>query len=135
MLNQQSGIIFSGGLDTRLLQPWHIREFEALRIKELWFAADTPGALSDLHRAARLLESYPRRKKRCYVLIGFANETPREAEHRLQGVWDTGFLPFAQMYRGQGEQPRTLAWKQLQRLWSRPAAMFAANKRHTHMEL
>ncbi len=133
MLRNQKRIIFSGGLDARLLEDWHVEEFKKLSIRELWFASDTPDSLKPLRHVSEMFEGVwnhlsvneKRRRLRCYVLIGFGDETPDEAKERLKEVWRLGFLPFAQFYRGLGEQIKTSEWADLQRRWSRPAVMFA----------
>jgi hypothetical protein len=121
MLEDQRRIVFSGGLDARLLKEWHVDWIRRndRHIKELWFAADTDN-MKHLERAGRRLKWLRPRKKRCYVLIGFFGEEVENAERRLQYVYDLGFWPFAQFYRGPGEQERTAVWADLQRHWSRP---------------
>jgi hypothetical protein len=140
MLQAEKRIVFAGGLDARLLEPWHIRWLKSMgrrtraglwrwHIKEIWLAADYAGRrVTD--RAAELLISagLSRRHLRCYVLVAWAGDTPAKARARLQAVWDAGLLPFCQFYRGAGEQQRTPQWKELVAEWSRPAAMFASQR-------
>jgi len=119
---QPKPIKFAGGLDSRLLLPWHIDEFKRLRIDELWFACDTKNQLSSIERVADLTSDFPTSKKRCYVLIGFNGESRLEAEKRLETIYQLGFLPFAQLYRTDKQQYWSDPWKRLARKWSRPAA-------------
>ena len=119
---------FKGGLDATLLNDWHLELFESIRIRELWFACDTPKALMPLERVASMIERYPRRSRRCYVLIGFNGESIDEAQDRLKSVYDLGFLPFAQLYRGPSQRNYAPAWKALARTWSRPAIYKRLNK-------
>jgi len=120
MLQTQKAIDFSGGLDCRLLKDWHIEELRSLKIKQLWFAYDNKDYKSAIKAAGEKLSKYfSRGKMRCYVLIGFGNDTIDKAELRLREAWEFGFLPFAMLYeKGQ----HTKDWHDLQRKWSRPAA-------------
>jgi hypothetical protein len=124
--DQGRRIYFNGGLDKHYLQNWHRPLFDAIAIGELWLACDTPHDLPALARAARILDGIPLRKRRCYTMIGYDQETVNEAEQRIARVFELGFMPFCQLY--QPAQPRTypLAWRQLRRKWSRPAAYMPA---------
>jgi len=65
---------------------------------------------------------------RCYVMIG-RNETIEQAEQRLEAVWEIGCMPFSQLYQPPEryiKYPRE--WRDLNRKWSRPAAIRAAHK-------
>lgn len=119
---QGRGAIFSGGLDARLLQSWHIDLLRGIRLAEAWLACDTPAAQPSLQRASELLAGIPERKKRCYVLIGWQDEDTDQAERRLEEVYAMGFLPFAQLYRGPNRAAWSPEWRALARKWSRPAA-------------
>lgn len=119
---QPRAAIFSGGLEAELLEDWHRELFDGLRVRELWFACDSQGGVSHLERASRILDGIPQRKLRAYVLMGFGEETLAEAERRVERVFELGFLPFAQLYRGPGERDYSPEWKALARKWSRPAA-------------
>lgn len=128
MLKQQpEPARFAGGLEARRLTQWHVDMMREIRIGELWFAADTWDGLFRLQKKADLLWWLPRRKLRCFVLIG-RFETIPEAEKRLELVWDSGFLPFAQLYQPEDYIKYSQEWKDLARKWSRPAAMFANHK-------
>ena len=128
MLRGQRGVNFRGGLDVRLLRPWHVAAFKGLSVSEFWFAADYPRDWTPLERAADSMADFPRRKKRCYVLLGFGGDTPRAAVERLEHVWGLGFLPFAAFYRGPGGRIKTREWAAIQREWSRPAAMVTRHR-------
>ncbi|MHC4121994.1 MAG: radical SAM protein [Planctomycetota bacterium] len=121
MLKTQKAIDFAGGLDCRLLKDWIIEELRSLRIKQLWFAYDSTAYKAALQRAGEKLQKYFNRDKlRCYVLIGYGNDTLNSAEARLRRAWEYGFLPFAMLY-----EPKmyTKDWYVLRRNWSRPAIM------------
>jgi hypothetical protein len=125
MLRQQKkGIKFSGGLDIDYLQFWHVDLLKTIKGKELWVACDTEAALEKLDKAADLLADFPTNKKRCYVLMGFGDDTPDKADRRCQLVLEKGFLPFAQFYQGPNAKPsmpHTSEWFWVRRKWSRPA--------------
>lgn len=131
MLRQQKRrVSFPGGLDTRFIDDWVAGQLQMLSIEQVFLAADTEGALKPLRKAVEKLSFLNRRQLRCYVLIAFNGETIMEATERLGAVWETGCLPFAQLYQPPDEcieHPRN--WKQLARTWSRPAAMFALHRR------
>jgi hypothetical protein len=120
--DQNRAIVFSGGLDARLLQDWHRKLIDSAKVRELWFACDYAAALPSLRRTAQILDGIPERKRRCYVMIGYGDETLREAETRLETVYGLGFLPFSQLYQGEGERTYNDEWRSLNRKWSRPAA-------------
>ncbi len=119
---QKHRVIFSGGLDGRLLSTWHIDRFLKLKIKELWFSCDHNLAMRTLKKVADLTQPFPQYKKRCFVMIGFNGENLHEAETRLEKVYSMGFFPFSQLYQGDQKIEYSTAWKALNRKWSRPAA-------------
>ena len=140
MLETQRSVAFTGGLDARCLQSWHVDRFRRISLKSngaLFFALDDPSSAAwrALDRATELLGDFSRQVKRCYVLIGYPGDTSDAADTRLRRVWQCGFMPFAQFYRGDGEGERTPGWAALQRTWSRPAAMVTlmrlAHAKHT----
>ena len=123
MLQRQcKAIDFNGGLDPRLFGIWHIKEFEKLKIRHLWFSCDLPDSIFPLKRVAMLTADFKQWQKRCYVLIGWNSETISQAEKRLEKVFEMGFLPFAQLYQGEHKRPWSKDWDKLQRKWCRPAA-------------
>lgn len=124
---QKKGAVFSGGLDARLLQPWHRELFDSIRINELWFACDTKAGIHLLENAAEILDGIPPRKRRCYTMIGFGDETLDKAEERLEQVYALGFFPFCQLYQDEKQKTYSADWRKLQRKWSRPAAYVAAH--------
>lgn len=117
-------VTLSGGLDARLLTDWVADQLRKLKIHEIFLAADTAGSAKHLTEAGEKLKFLERRKKRCYVLIGYDGESMEEAERRLYAVWDAGFLPFSQLYQPQDRFiDYSTKWKTFNRLWSRPALM------------
>ncbi len=122
MLADQRRVVFAGGLDATLLADWHRDLLETIHLDEAWFAADTRGSLPALERAAKILQGISIEKLRCYVLIGFGEESLAEAEARCERVLELGFLPFAQLYRPEQAVAYSPAWRALARKWARPAA-------------
>lgn len=130
MLGEQSkAVVFSGGLDARLFDEWVAHEMARLRVRAAFFAADTDGLLRELKRVRDLTPYWGRRQRRCYVMLGYDGETMEEARRRLEAVWDLGFMPFAQLYQpgGDARVRWPVRWREIERLWARPAAMIAAH--------
>lgn len=121
MLRGQKQIEFKGGLEAGRLTADICDELASLNIRSLWFACDSPGALSALKKAKLLLNKagFKRDKLFCYVLIG--NDMV-ENEARLRSVWEAGFMPFAQLFQPEEKINYSREWKQFVRTWSRPAA-------------
>jgi len=118
---QPEPIRFTGGLDIDYLAPWHVDLLGTIRLKSLFVACDRPQDLARLDKAADLLADMSIEKKRCYVLIGYGDETLTEAEQRCEAVYRKGFLPFAMLFRDKVGQTRDRRWKRLQKKWARPA--------------
>jgi hypothetical protein len=122
MLSGQRAAVFSGGIDASLFTDWHRELLETIRYDELWFACDTFTRLPVLERARRICDGISQEHLRCYVLIGFGDESIDAARGRLERVYELGFLPFAQLFRGEKVVAYSEAWRKLARKWSRPAA-------------
>ena len=123
MLRDQKERADLRGLDARLMNLYHVDQILKTRIRYLWFAADDPTQLKTIARAGYLLGDMSIEKKRCYVLVGYGDETIQEAEARLERVFNLGFLPFAQLYideKGQRTSDNK-EWRKLLKIWSRPA--------------
>lgn len=123
MLGQQDHRAeFTGGLEARLLEAWHVDKLWSLRPYQFFFAYDTPDDWTHLIRAAELLNTrdFQINQKRCYVLIGYPKDTMENAELRLLQCAKIGFLPMAMLWRNQnGDMDKS--WRRFQRLWARPA--------------
>lgn len=124
MLRQQSEPVrFTGGLEAARLQDWHIDELLSLRLQVMFLAYDTPDDFEPLQIAAVGLKRAglitPGHKIRCYVLIGYPQDTMGQAERRLMQVCDLGLMPMAMLYRDRTGQ-RDPAWVHFQKLWARP---------------
>ena len=123
MLKNQRRISFAGGLEAALVTDWVIEQLRGLRIKYLWLAYDHTGNAKVVQRAAQRLDKYFNRNKlRCYVLIGYGDDTIDKAEGRLRQAYEFGTMPFAMLY-----QPKEYSddWKKFRRPWCRPAAIKA----------
>ena len=129
MLSKQNrSAIFSGGLESKLIDNWFIEKLKAARINQLFLAADTVGALGSLRSVVEKLTFLGRDKLRCYVMIG-RNESLDQATARLQAVWDIGCLPFSQLFQPPDKYiDYSLEWRDLNRTWSRPATTKALCK-------
>lgn len=123
LYKQKESIVFSGGIEARLLRPWHIDLFTSIRLKELFCAYDLPEDYEPLVEAGKLFKqaniTYKNRKARCYVLIGYPKDTFEDALKRLHQTFYAGFMPFAMLWRNEkGECD--LKWKRFQREWANP---------------
>jgi len=128
LATQRRAAVFSGGLESRRLDDWRVDWLRGLRIREVFLAADTVGALKPLEAAIKRL-ALPRYKCRVYVMIAFNGETVDAATERLEAVWALGGLPFAQLYQPADRWiDYNAEWRALARTWSRPAAMAAMHK-------
>jgi len=81
-----------------------------------------------LIKAVNRLKRYFRREQiRCYVLIGYPDDTLEKAENRLRRAWEIGTLPFAMRYRTPNPKRegtyifKERRWNLLTRQWTRPA--------------
>lgn len=124
MLSNQRNIEFTGGFEADRLTEPIIEKIRGLRIESLFVGFDHDGAEKSVVKAAERLKKYFKREKlRCYVLIGFGDDTIDRAESRLKRAYEIGFLPFAMLYRAENgghPHPRD-SWRNLMRRWSRPA--------------
>ncbi len=129
MLSTQYMIQLTGGLDATMVTPQIAERLRGLRIDQLFFACDTREAIKPVRKALKLL-SMPRDKARCYALLKFnPDETISEATERMVEIWEAGAKPFAQLYQPPDRWiDYPLEWKNFQRTWQRPAAMWGFMK-------
>jgi len=116
---------FTGGLEAKILKPWHCEELKKLNPVQIFFANDTPDDRDPLFEAGKMLLSVgfkPKHPLRAYVLIGYPKDTFDDAERRLKETFEAGFLPMAMLYRDEKGETKT-EWRKFQRLWARPALM------------
>jgi hypothetical protein len=121
MLKTQRAIEFVGGFQPALVTYDVLEQLRSLPVKAIWLAYDHDGGDKPLLRAAKTLKHFNRNKLRCYVLIGYKDDTIAKATERLLRAWEIGVLPFAMLYRDANGQLPSLEWRRFQRQWSRPA--------------
>jgi hypothetical protein len=118
---------FTGGLEAKLLKPWHAEALRALKPNQLFFAYDTADDLEPLREAGRMLQECGlgltktgkfSHRMRCYVLCGWPNDTIDAATIRIREAMDAGFTPMAMAYRDK-DGNRTKEWAKFQRRWAR----------------
>lgn len=128
-LKRFKNIQCSGGLETGRITNEIADELRGLNIRQLFLACDTKDSLKKLKKAIYNLKGFSRDKIRCFVLIGYGNETLEQAEQRLKEVWEAGAMPFSQLYQPADKYiDYDQDWRDLNRVWSRPAIMKAINK-------
>ena len=128
--NKKAGPVqFTGGLEAKRLEPWHVEVLRDLKPKQLFFANDTPDDLEPLQRAGRMLLdggfTTASHALRAYVLCGWPADTLDAAKIRMQQTIDAGFLPMAMLYRDNSGR-RDPNWQKWGRQWARPS--IAASK-------
>ena len=129
MLERQAKCpLFTGGLEARLLRPWHVDLLRSVRATRMYFAYDTPEDYEPLVAAGRLLRqggiSAASHRAACYVLIGYPGDTMEAAKGRLTDTWRAGFLPYAMLYRDDTGNTDG-AWRKFQTSWIRPVSIVA----------
>ena len=138
MLSKQKGVVLQGGIESARVDDYFVDKLRGISLKEVWLAYDHDNADKPLKRAVdiitkqiyrevwseelqRIIRVPDRNKLRCYVLIGYGNDTIEKAEIRLRKAWEIGTLPFAMLYRDEKNTPQTKEWRKFQRKWTRPA--------------
>ena len=120
---QKEKAVFSGGLEAKLLEPWHAQRLRNLRPARLYMAYDTPDDYEPLVCAGKMLQgagfTVASHIMACYVLIGYKGDTFERADKRLYDTIAAGFVPYAMLYRNENGliDPK---WRQFQRTWVRP---------------
>lgn len=113
--------IFKGGIEAKILKPWHIELFLKAKTERLFCAYDTPDDYEPLLEAGKMFEEteIPIRTTCAYVLIGYPKDTMEKAEKRLTDTVKAGFWPFAMLWKDdQGHEDQK--WGQFQREWCNP---------------
>ena len=130
---------FTGGLEAKILKPWHcVALKEQVRPTQLFFAYDTPDDLEPLREAGKMLHDAGWKRQqdggralRCYVLCGWKRDTMDRAEKRMRETMDAGFTPMAMLYRNQkGERDQN--WRKWARMWARPAIIHGSFHRNAN---
>ena len=120
---------FTGGLEAKIIKPWHADKLHEVKTKRMYFAYDTPDDYEPLVYAGRFLLNAGFKVSShiacCYVLIGYKGDTFEKAEKRLNDTIKAGFMPYAMLYKDKvGNVDET--WANYQREWLRP--MIVATK-------
>ncbi len=123
--------VFTGGLEARLLKPWHVDLLREAGTKRMYFAYDTPNDYEPLVEAGKLLRnggfSVRGHVASAYVLIGYPKDTFQKAEKRLMQTIEAGFQPYAMLWKDQNGTVKP-GWQSFQREWCRP---MIAGKKYT----
>jgi len=138
MLSEQKQIEFTGGLEAARLKKWHVKKLHELKLKQIFFAYDTPDDLEPLIEAGKLLNNYELKwpKLRAYVFMGWPENKERgikadtfeSAEKRLFETIQAGFMPMAMLMRDEKTGEANYKWKVFQRTWARPASIYRIAK-------
>lgn len=114
---------FTGGLEAKILQPWHAERLHEIKTARMYFAYDTPDDYEPLMYAGRLLQEKGFKMSShimcCYVLIGYKGDTFEKAEKRLTDTIKAGFVPYAMLFKDKDGNTDT-EWAKFQRVWCRP---------------
>ena len=131
LARQKDPVEFTGGLEAARLEPWHAVEMKKLRIKQAFFAYDTPDDLEPLQNAGRIMQDAGFTAKshslRCFVLCGFRGDTPFKAEKRMEETKAAGFTPMAMLWKDETGK-RDPEWGKFQRAWARPAIIYSITR-------
>jgi hypothetical protein len=115
---------FTGGLEAKIIKPWHCAELRKLKPQRLYFAYDTPDDLEPLREAGKMLReagfTTASHVLSAYVLCGWPKDTMEGAEKRMRETLDAGFTPMAMLYRDRYGK-RDTQWMRWARQWARPA--------------
>ena len=125
---QPKPIEFTGGLEAARLKLWMARSLKEMRIKQMFFAYDTPDDLEPLQAAGKMLIdvgfTIASHAMRCFVLCGYPKDTIERAEKRILEVMRAGFTPMAMLWKDEmGKQDGE--WRKFQREWARPQIIHA----------
>lgn len=131
LAHQPEKPVFTGGLEAKLLEPWHVDLLREAKARRMYFAFDTPDDYEPLVQAGRLLRdggiTQASQRAKCYVLVGYPGDTMDLAESRLRRTWAAGFVPFAMLYRDSGGAVDK-EWARFQRTWARPQIVMSMLK-------
>lgn len=127
---------FTGGIEAKILKPWHCVAWkEQVRPEQIFFAYDTPDDLEPLKAAGKMLRDAGwrwwqdgGRALRCYVLCGWPKDTTEIADVRMREAMDAGFTPMAMAWRGR-DGKRSPEWVRFQRKWARPAIVHGGKRK------
>jgi hypothetical protein len=113
---------FTGGLEAKILQRWHVELLADLKPQQMFFAYDTPDDYEPLVAAGKLLtEARLNRghQARCYVLCGWPRDNQNDAEKRMRQAWEAGYFPYAMLWKNQ-KGDTDVSWRKWAYAWSQP---------------
>jgi len=127
---------FSGGLEAKLLKPWHIELLHSAKPQEMFFAYDTPDDYEPLVEAGKLIKeagfTLKSRVPRAYVLMGYPKDTQEAAEKRCVDTLKAGFIPFGMLHMGKDGKHTQPDWAKgldnITRRWTRQAIIYSRHK-------
>ncbi len=118
---QKERPVFSGGLEPQMLQQWQADLLREVNPKAMYTAYDTKDDLEAIVDMGKKLRAAGFTNKghecRCYVLIGYPDDTIDEAEKRIHQAIDAGFFPFSMLYRDESGMVDK-SWAQFNRQWA-----------------
>jgi len=142
MLATQRNVDFIGGLEAGRITDGFVERLRGVHLYRATTAYDLTSDEQPVKDAVLRLARAGLRKRQIgvYVLVGYEGDTIERATTRLETAWEWGALPFAMLYRdpmappvedrSKGGNLADHQWRELQRMWSRPIAMFAMHKEH-----
>lgn len=121
---QKQRPVFTGGLEAKILKPWHASALREVKASRMYFAYDTPDDYEPLIEAGKIMRqeghSILSHSMRCYLLIGYPKDTMETAEKRIIDTVKAGFVPYAMLWRDEkGVVDKD--WAKFQCEWCRPA--------------
>ena len=129
---QKERPIFTGGLEARLLRPWHVDLLRESRTQRMYFAYDTPDDYEPLVEAGRLLQAggFDRKSHKAWLLCpdrlsGVIPWRRRKSACGMPGK--PGLFPYAMLYRDEKGIVDS-EWRKFQRLWVRPTIVMSQLK-------
>lgn len=113
---------FKGGLEAKLLKPWHVEALAWLRPAQMFIAYDTPDDYDPVVNASRMLHDagFNHNTMRCFVLVGGPDDTHEKADARMHQILALGFFPYSMLYCDEDGKSAT-GWSRFMRHWTRPA--------------
>ena len=123
--------LFTGGLEAKILKPWHADLIREAKTERLYMAYDTPDDLEPLREAGKIMResgiTAASHTAGCYCLIGYRGDTFDKAVKRLKETVEAGFVPYAMLYRDEKGEANS-EWRKFQREWCRPQIVTAKLK-------
>lgn len=128
LAKQPHPVEFTGGLEAKRLQPWHVELLRSVKLKRVFFAFDEEADWEPLVQASKMVWAAgfkpASQSFRCYVLSGYPRDTIEAAESRCRRAWELGLIPMAMIYRDKKGE-RDPEWVKWGWRWSRPACIGA----------